>query len=204
MNPSTTWDNIRFAATPEGATATDLDTGKSLNILRLICSTNRGYIYRGSAGNYPWGSAVILIIKVDDKLEAYAYPTEINAKGTLEVERDLWETMAMLQPKIYLPIEPRSNFHNGCYEWELSLEGKANVAKAIEVGSVQDVDQAWAVGYNNTVVTLQKSTGNIWTREGYESYRYLAEDMLEQLKNTVVTDEDDDSYEDYLDEFEEE
>lgn len=194
MIATATWGEVTFEAHPESAKAYDNSTYRQLNILTCICHTSNGYIYRGSAGEYPWSSAVILATKVNDKLSCHAYPTEINPVGELEVNCDELEIMLKLKPRFYLMKEPLFNPMNGCYQWEIFIEGHPVYSKkdAVELGEIRNSKVAWECKNRKVKVILNKSTSYIWAEEGFEKYLYLAEKKLEQLRSAPVIDEWDD------------
>lgn len=52
----------------------------------IVQKSDKGYLYRDSAGDYPYSSSVVLIWRVGNRYGVEAYPTEINPRGKLEVD----------------------------------------------------------------------------------------------------------------------
>lgn len=197
---SVTWDGIKFTATENGVGVLDLsDTRQNTDLMTLVCKTERGYIYRGSCGEYPYSSAVILATKVNDRIKIYAYPTEINPVGELEVDWREQNALLELQPKVFLSTAPVPCFSN--YSWCLFLEG-TQPQKSVEVSQVTNPESAWTYRNRTTAMVLNAVTGHIYCAEGFSCYRHLAEAKLEELRSASATDEEDEYDYSGYDEFE--
>lgn len=91
-----TWDGVKFEANQNGAFC----NGVPLSQDNLVARTSGGWLYRTSAGDYPYDSAVVLLSYVNGRFRVATYPTEINPRCCLEVDTDQEQILSQLNQNI--------------------------------------------------------------------------------------------------------